>query len=124
MMPPTAVMAFVAVREFAQSAWQAEEDMYINWVGYFSEAEKREMYTPSFAASVGGRDSGDFLRQVLRRGRAIEPLSRLGYVDSASFLCCNCLEYGDRMSMANSLEVRAPFTDYGWWNLLCVCRSV
>jgi asparagine synthase (glutamine-hydrolysing) len=36
----------------------------------------------------------------------------LGYVDSASFLCGNCLEYADRMSMANSLEVRAPFTDY------------
>jgi len=103
---------FRRVREFAQSAWQAEEDMYINWVGYFSEAEKREMYTPSFAASVGGRDSGDFLRQFFRRGAQLEPLSRLGYVDSASFLCCNCLEYGDRMSMANSLEVRAPFTDY------------
>ena len=39
-------------------------------------------------------------------------MSRLGYVDSASFLCCNCLEYADRMSMANSLEVRAPFTDF------------
>lgn len=39
-------------------------------------------------------------------------MSRLGYVDAASFLCGNCLEYADRMSMANSLEVRAPFTDY------------
>jgi asparagine synthase (glutamine-hydrolysing) len=38
-------------------------------------------------------------------------LNRLGYVDLASFLCCNCLEYGDRMSMANSLEVRCPFSD-------------
>jgi len=26
----------------------AEEDMYINWVGYFSEAEKQKMYTPAF----------------------------------------------------------------------------
>jgi asparagine synthase (glutamine-hydrolysing) len=103
---------FRRVREFAQSAWQAEEEMYIDWVGYFSEAEKREMYAPGFAASVGGRDSGDFLRQFFRRGAHLEPLSRLGYVDAASFLCCNCLEYADRMSMANSLEVRAPFTDY------------
>jgi asparagine synthase (glutamine-hydrolysing) len=103
---------FRRVREFAQSAWQAEEDMYIDWVGYFSAGEKQELYTPDFAASVAGRDSGDFLRQFFRRGEKLDPLSRLGYVDAASFLCCNCLEYADRMSMANSLEVRAPFTDY------------
>src|ERR1051326_7769923 len=103
---------FRRVREFAQSAWQAEEDMYIDWVGYFSADEKQELYAPDFAASVAGRDSGDFLRQFFRRGEKLDPLSRLGYVDAASFLCCNCLEYADRMSMANSLEVRAPFTDY------------
>ena len=103
---------FRRVREFAQSAWQAEEDMYIDWVGYFSENEKQDLYAADFAACVGGRDSGDFLRQFFRRGAKLEPMSRLGYVDAASFLCCNCLEYADRMSMANSLEVRAPFTDY------------
>jgi asparagine synthase (glutamine-hydrolysing) len=103
---------FRRAREFAQSAWQTEEDMYIDWVGYFSAGEKQELYTPDFAVSVAGRDSGDFLRQFFRRGAKLDPLSRLGYVDAASFLCCNCLEYADRMSMANSLEVRAPFTDY------------
>ena len=103
---------FRRVREFAQSAWQSEEDMYIDWVGYFSEREKQDLYAPEFAAAVGDRNSGDFLRQFFRRGAQLDPLSRLGYVDSASFLCCNCLEYADRMSMANSLEVRAPFTDY------------
>jgi asparagine synthase (glutamine-hydrolysing) len=103
---------FRRVREFAESAWQNEEDMYINWVGYFSEAEKRDMYAPEFAAQVSERDSGDFLRQFFRRGAELDPMSRLGYVDAASFLCGNCLEYADRMSMANSLEVRAPFTDY------------
>jgi asparagine synthase (glutamine-hydrolysing) len=86
--------------------------MYIDWVGYFSESEKQQLYTPDFSASVGGRNSGDFLRQFFRRGAKLDPMSRLGYVDAASFLCCNCLEYADRMSMANSLEVRAPFTDY------------
>lgn len=103
---------FRRVREFAESAWQAEEEMFIRWVGYFSEAEKQQLYTPEFLGQVAGRDSGDFLRQFFRRGSGLEPLSRLGYVDAASFLCGNCLEYADRMSMANSLEVRAPFTDY------------
>jgi len=36
----------------------------------------------------------------------------LGYVDLVSFLACNCLEYSDRMAMANSLEARCPFTDH------------
>jgi asparagine synthase (glutamine-hydrolysing) len=102
---------FRRLREFAQSAWLPLEDMYLSWIGYFSEAEKHELYTPAFAAQVQGRDSGDFLRARFRQGAQLDPLNRLGYVDLASFLCCNCLEYGDRMSMANSLEVRCPFSD-------------
>ena len=100
------------VREFLESAWMPQQEMYLQWVGYFSEAEKRELYTPEFAASVGGHDSADFMRDIFRRGEALDPLNRLGYVDLASFLTGNCLEYGDRMSMANSLEVRCPFTDH------------
>jgi len=100
------------VREFLESAWMPQEEMYLQWVGYFSAAEKRELYTPEFAAQAGPRDSGDFLRELFRKGSALDPLSRLGYVDMASFLAGNCLEYADRMSMANSLEVRCPFTDH------------
>lgn len=100
------------VREFLESAWMPQEEMYLQWVGYFSEAEKRSMYTPEFAKEVASRDSGDFLRQLFRRGDALEPMTRLGYVDMASFLSGNCLEYADRMAMANSLEMRCPFADH------------
>jgi asparagine synthase (glutamine-hydrolysing) len=100
------------VREFLESAWMPQEEMYLRWVGYFSEEEKRALYTPEFESQVGSRDSGDFLRSLFRLGAALEPLNRLGYVDMASFLTGNCLEYADRMSMANSLEVRCPFTDH------------
>lgn len=100
------------VREFLDSAWMPQQEMYLQWVGYFSQEEKQSMYTPEFAAQVASRDSGDFLRELFRRGDALDPLNRLGYVDIASFLSGNCLEYADRMSMANSLEVRCPFTDH------------
>ncbi len=100
------------VREFLESAWMPQEEMYLQWVGYFSENEKRSMYTPEFSRQVGARDSGDFLRETFRRGDSLDPLSRLGYVDIASFLSGNCLEYADRMSMANSLELRCPFADH------------
>jgi asparagine synthase (glutamine-hydrolysing) len=70
------------------------------------------MYTPEFSRRVGSRDSGSFLYELFRRGEALDPLARLGYVDLASFLGGNCLEYADRMSMANSLELRCPFADH------------
>jgi len=100
------------VREFLESAWMPQEEMYLRWIGYFSEDEKRSMYTPEFMLKVGRRDSGDFLRGLFRRGDSLDPLTRLGYVDMASFLSGNCLEYADRMSMANSLELRCPFADH------------
>jgi asparagine synthase (glutamine-hydrolysing) len=104
--------AYRRAREFFDSAWMPQEEMYLKWVGYFSEDEKRELYTPEFASRVKSLDSGDFLRDLFRRGASLEPLNRLGYVDLSSFLAGNCLEYADRMSMANSLEVRCPFTDH------------
>jgi len=100
------------VREFLESAWLPQEEMYLQWIGYFSEVEKREMYTPAFSDAVGAHDSSGFLRDLFRKAERLDPLNRLGYVDLASFLSGNCLEYGDRMSMANSLELRCPFTDH------------
>ena len=76
---------FRRMREFAQSAWMPLEDMYLSWIGYLSEDEKHDLYTPSFAAQVKGRDSGDFLRDLFRRGAQLDPVNRLGYVDLASF---------------------------------------
>ena len=100
------------VREFLESAWMPQQEMYLQWVGYFSENEKRSIYAPEFSSKVGTRDSGTFLRELFRRGERLHPLSRLGYVDMASFLAGNCLEYADRMAMANSLELRCPFADH------------
>ena len=102
---------FRRLREFMEYGWQPEEEMYLHWVGYFSEAEKQTLYTPSFARQTAGCDSGAFLRTLFRQGAELDPTNRLGYVDLASFLACNCLEYSDRMSMAHSLEVRCPFAD-------------
>jgi asparagine synthase (glutamine-hydrolysing) len=100
------------IREFLESAWLPQEEMYLQWVGYFSEVEKRALYTSEFASQVEERDSGEFLRALFRQGSRLDPLNQLGYVDLFSFLSGNCLEYADRMSMANSLEVRCPFTDH------------
>jgi asparagine synthase (glutamine-hydrolysing) len=103
---------FRRLREFLESSGLPLIEMYLQWVGYFSEAEKEQLYSPAFSASVAEHDPGNFLRHLYARSEGLEEVNRLAYVDVKSFLCCNVLEYADRMSMAHSLELRAPLTDH------------
>lgn len=99
------------LREFLEHANQPLIEMYLAWIGYFSQADKHRLYAERLARATEDHDSGDFLRNLYRRAEGLEPLNRLAYVDIRSFLCCNVLEYADRMSMAHALELRAPFCD-------------
>jgi asparagine synthase (glutamine-hydrolysing) len=100
------------LREFLEGSGMPLIEMYLRWIGYFSPEDKAALYTPDFASRLQGHDSGAFLRNLFDQSEGLEPLNRLAYVDVKSFLCCNVLEYGDRMSMAHALELRAPFTDH------------
>ena len=103
---------FRRLREFLEDAGMPLIEMYLRWIGYFSPEDKARLYTPEMQQRVAGHDPGDFLRGLFAQSEGLEPLNRLAYVDVKSFLCCNVLEYADRMSMAHALELRAPFTDH------------
>ena len=100
------------LREFLEGCGLPLIEMYLRWIGYFSPEEKAALYTSEFARRVAHHDSGQFLRGLYAESEGLEPLNRLAFVDIKSFLCCNVLEYADRMSMAHALELRAPFTDH------------
>ena len=104
---------FRRLREFLEHANRPLIEMYLAWIGYFSASDKQRLYTDGLARATAGHDAGDFLRGLYQRAEGLETLNRLAYVDMRSFLCCNVLEYGDRMSMAHALELRAPFCDRG-----------
>ncbi len=103
---------FRRVREFLECSGMPLIDMYLGWVGYFSPVEKSQLYSLEFRERIREHDSGAFLRHHYEQAQDLEPLNRLAYVDIKSFLCCNVLEYADRMSMAHALELRAPLTDH------------
>jgi asparagine synthase (glutamine-hydrolysing) len=102
---------FRRLREFLEHCGLPLIEMYLRWITYFLPEERSALYTEEIAKRLAGHESESFLRKLYAEAAELEPLNRLAYVDIKSFLCCNVLEYSDRMSMAHALELRAPFCD-------------
>jgi asparagine synthase (glutamine-hydrolysing) len=82
------------------------------WNGTFNEQEKRALYSADLLRLIGTLDTCDIFREYFRRQNNSEIISKLQYVDTKLLLPDDFLNKVDRMSMANSLEVRPPFLDH------------
>jgi len=71
-----------------------------------------ELYTHDITRALDGHDPLAETRRLRREAAHLDPVSRLQYVDTLQYLPADILTKVDRMSMANSLEVRAPLLDY------------
>ncbi|MGH7355808.1 MAG: asparagine synthase (glutamine-hydrolyzing) [Candidatus Rokuibacteriota bacterium] len=98
-------------RRFAAGAGEPMPDRYINWTRFFGARELAGLATPALRAVLGG--------DVDRRQRAAwagyghgDPMDGAFRVDLATYLPDDLLTMADRMSMAHSLELRAPFCDH------------
>jgi len=77
----------------------------------FSETEKRELYTPAFAAAVGSASSEAHLAGYFNRGTAADPLNRVLEAEFRGIFPDQVLAFVDRLSMAHSLETRTAYLD-------------
>ncbi|HXQ52115.1 MAG TPA: asparagine synthase (glutamine-hydrolyzing) [Stellaceae bacterium] len=75
----------------------------------WSEAEKRALWRN--AAVMESTD--DLIRSWYEAARSPEPIDQLQQVNAGSWLVEDLLMKADKMSMANSLELRCPFLDHG-----------
>jgi asparagine synthase (glutamine-hydrolysing) len=68
--------------------------------------------TPELQRATAGYDPADITRAHYHNADAEDHLSRILYADFKTYLPGDILVKVDRMSMANSLETRAPLLDY------------
>lgn len=89
-------------------------ERFMNIYAVFTDAQKRELYGPELMehALPGGRSRA--AEQVERLQSEVtdrDPLDQMMYVDTRLWLPDDLLLVGDKMSMAESVEMRVPFLD-------------
>lgn len=93
------------IKTFVNSLSKNEDEMYEDWIGYFSDNELNKLFKEYKSYNHIVRDtwnSQDYNDGILKSS----------IVDLKTFLPNNLLNYGDAMSMANSFEVRFPLIDH------------
>ena len=79
--------------------------------GFFTR-ESRDFYSDEMAQQVDQSDSISVTRNYLARAAAYGWLNKMLYVDTNTWLPDNLLIKADKMTMANSVELRVPFLDH------------
>jgi asparagine synthase (glutamine-hydrolysing) len=84
---------------------------------------KEAIMNGDFKKALGGYSSFDLFRDYYNQVQAPDHLSKIQALDIRYYLCEDIMTKVDRMSMANSLETRAPLLDHKLMEFLAAVPS-
>jgi asparagine synthase (glutamine-hydrolysing) len=86
----------------------------VRWGSYFGHADKLALYTSRWRETFARVDTADLIGQAFDQAHAGSLLDRTLHADHTTYLAGDLLPKTDRMTMAHSVEARAPFLDIDW----------
>jgi len=111
------------LKRFVSSVDPVRERQYVRYLCFFSEEQKKDLYTPEFSAAMAGEDSVGLVEEIYRLADGRDFLDRTLFVDTRSYLPDDILVKVDIAGMANSLETRSPFLDHHLMEFAAACPS-
>jgi asparagine synthase (glutamine-hydrolysing) len=95
----------------------SEPDMltrFTKMYSFYSAEMKQQLFKGPLLAQIvnDAYRSREALRRLQSDVKHLDPVTQMLYIDTRANLPDDLLMVGDKMSMANSLEVRVPFLDY------------
>lgn len=99
-------------KRFIKGGLLSQRDRYLSWVSFFDEAGLRALLTKSLIAELEKVDPWDHHRNLYENSNAPDRIGKILYLDVKTYLADDLLMIGDKMSMADSLELRVPFCDH------------
>ena len=100
-------------KSYANRASKTLEERFIGNANLFSDKEKRKI----LKNTDGMKKPEEITKPFYEDTKGMDDVTRMQYIDINFWMIGDILLKADRMSMANSLELRVPFLDKEVWNL-------